>query len=138
MKKRLLIFLTVLGVIILMGGLLTYGLGIHEIVPVPRPDLIVVGTSLIGTLFIIWGVCDLFTKKTKEMEIEENDERNVALSNAAMASGFKVMNVTIAISIFALIFTGYMTVVPCFTIIGAYAIGQIVFVVRLWFLNKTM
>ena len=49
-----------------------------------------------------------------------------------MASGFKVMNVMIAVSIFALIFTGYMTVVPCFTIIGAYAIGQIVFIVRLW------
>ncbi len=138
MNKRLMTFFTVLGVIILLGGLLTYGLGIHEMVPVPRPDLIVVGTSLIGILFIIWGVCDLFAKKTKEMEIEENDERNVALSNAAMASGFKVMNVTIAISIFALIFTGYMTVVPCFTIIGAYAVGQIVFIVRLWFLNKTM
>ena len=138
MNKRLMTFFTVLGVIILLGGLLTYGLGIHEMVPVPRPDLIVVGTSLIGILFIIWGVCDLFAKKTKEMEIEENDERNVALSNAAMASGFKVMKVTIAISIFALIFTGYMTVVPCFTIIGAYAVGQIVFIVRLWFLNKTM
>ena len=129
MKKRLLILMTVTGMIILLGGLLTYGLGVHEIIPVPRPDLIVVGTS---------GVCDLFFKKTKEMEIEENDERNISLSNAAMASGFKVMNVTIAVSIFALIFTGYMTVVPCFTIIGAYAIGQIVFIVRLWYLHKTM
>lgn len=131
MKKRLLILMTVTGMIILLGGLLTYGLGVHEIIPVPRPDLIVVGTSLIGILLIVSGVCDLFVKKTKEMEIEENDERNISLSNAAMASGFKVMNVTIAVSIFALIFTGYMTVVPCFTIIGAYAIGQIVFIVRL-------
>lgn len=120
MKKRLLILMTVTGMIILLGGLLTYGLGVHEIIPVPRPDLIVVGTSLIGILLIVSGVCDLFVKKTKEMEIEENDERNISLSNAAMASGFKVMNVTIAVSIFALIFTGYMTVVPCFTIIGAY------------------
>lgn len=132
MKKRLLILMTVTGMIILLGGLLTYGLGVHEIIPVPRPDLIVVGTSLIGILLIVSGVCDLFVKKTKEMEIEENDERNISLSNAAMASGFKVMNVTIAVSIFALIFTGYMTVVPCFTIIGAYAIGQIVFIVRLF------
>ena len=71
-------------------------------------------------------------------EVLENDERNISLSNAAMASGFKVMNVTISVSIFVLIFTGYMTVVPCFTIIGAYAIGQIVFIVRLWYLHKTM
>ena len=124
MKKRLLILMTVTGMIILLGGLLTYGLGVHEIIPVPRPDLIVVGTSLIGILLIVSGVCDLFVKKTKEMEIEENDERNISLSNAAMASGFKVMNVTIAVSIFALIFTGYMTVVPCFTIIGAYAFDE--------------
>lgn len=100
MKKRLLILMTVTGMIILLGGLLTYGLGVHEIIPVPRPDLIVVGTSLIGILLIVSGVCDLFVKKTKEMEIEENDERNISLSNAAMASGFKVMNVTIAVSIF--------------------------------------
>ena len=138
MKKGLLILMTVTGMIILLGGLLTYGLGVHEIIPVPRPDLIVVGTTLIGILLIVSGVCDLFVKKTKEMEIEENDERNISLSNAAMASGFKVMNVTIAVSIFALIFTGYMTVVPCFTIIGAYAIGQVVFIVRLWYLHKTM
>ena len=138
MKKGLLIFMVVAGMIILLGGLLTYGLGINEIVSVPRPDLIVVGTSLIGILLIVSGVCDLLGKKTKEMQIEENDERNIALGNAAMASGFKAMNVTISVSIFALIFTGYMTVVPCFTIIGAFAIGQIVFIVRLWHLHKTM
>lgn len=69
MKKRLLILMTVTGMIILLGGLLTYGLGVHEIIPVPRPDLIVVGTSLIGILLIVSGVCDLFVKKTKEMEM---------------------------------------------------------------------
>ena len=56
MKKRLLILMTVTGMIILLGGLLTYGLGVHEIIPVPRPDLIVVGTSLIGILLIV-SVC---------------------------------------------------------------------------------
>ena len=84
MKKRLLILMTVTGMIILLGGLLTYGLGVHEIIPVPRPDLIVVGTSLIGILLIVSGVCDLFVKKTKEMEIEENDERNISLSNTVI------------------------------------------------------
>lgn len=138
MKKGLSIIMTAAGIMVLLGGLLTYGLGIHEIVPVPRPDLIVVGTSLIGILLILSGACDLFVKKTKEMEIEEKDERNIALSNAAMASGYKVMSFAIVISIFALIFTGYMTVVPCFTIIGAYTAGQIVFIMRLWYLNKTM
>ena len=50
MKKRLLILMTVTGMIILLGGLLTYGLGVHEIIPVPRPDLM---KSLIPQL--CWG-----------------------------------------------------------------------------------
>lgn len=138
MRKGSLIFLTGSGMIFLLGGLLAYGLGIHEILPVPRPDLIVVGTSLLGIFLIVSGVCDLFAKKTKEMEIEEKDERNILLGNAAMASGFKVMSIAISVSIFVLIFTGYMTVIPCFTIIGAYFIGQIAFIARLWHLHKTM
>ena len=138
MKKGSLILMIILGMFIWLGGLLIYGMGINDIIPVPRPDLIVVGTSLIGILLIVSGACDLFGKKTKEMQIEENDERNIILGNAAMASGFKAMNITISVSLFALIFTGYMTIVPCFTIIGAYAIGQIVFIIRLWHLHKTM
>lgn len=80
----------------------------------------------------------MFIRKSREVEIEESDERNIALSNAAMASGFKVMSFAMGVSIFALIFTGYMTVVSCFTIMGAYVMGQIVFIVRLWHLNRTM
>lgn len=45
MKKSLSVLTTAAGLLILLGGLLTYGLGIHELVPVPRPDLIVAGTS---------------------------------------------------------------------------------------------
>ena len=138
MKKTLANLSIALGLIILLGGLLSYGLGINNIIPVPRPDLIVSGTTLIGIIFIVSGTCDLFVKKTREMEIEEKDERNIALSNAAMASGFKVMNVSISVSLFVLIFTGYMTVVPCFTIIGAFTIGQLAFILKLWHLQKTM
>lgn len=138
MKKTLANLSVAVGLIILMLGLLTYGFGINYILPVPRPDLVVYGSTLIGIIFIVSGACDLFTKKTKEMEIEEKDERNIALGNAAMASGFKVLSVSIAMSLAALIFSGYMTVVPCFTIIGAFAIGQIAFILKLWRLNKTM
>lgn len=138
MKKTLANLSIALGLIILLGGLLSYGLGINNIIPVPRPDLIVSGTTLIGIILIVSGTCDLFVKKTREMEIEEKDERNIALSNAAMASGFKVMNISISVSLFVLIFTGYMTVVPCFTIIGAFTIGQIAFILKLWHLQKTM
>lgn len=73
MKKRVSIFMTIAGFVILLGGLLTYGLGIHELAPVPRPDLIVTGTSLIGILLIISGAFDLLAGRSREMEIEEKD-----------------------------------------------------------------
>ena len=43
------------GVIVLLGGLLTYGLGVHQLLPVPRPDLVVYGTTLIGIILILMG-----------------------------------------------------------------------------------
>lgn len=58
------------GVIVLLGGLLTYGLGVHQLLPVPRPDLVVYGTTLIGIILILMG-CDIFSKPTKEMQILE-------------------------------------------------------------------
>ena len=73
MKKRVSIFMTIAGFVILLGGLLTYCLGIHELAPVPRPDLIVTGTSLIGILLIISGAFDLLAGRSREMEIEEKD-----------------------------------------------------------------
>ena len=45
MKKGLLIFMTIAGVIILLGGLLTYGLVFMKLYPCRVPDLIVAGTS---------------------------------------------------------------------------------------------
>lgn len=59
-----------IGVIIFLGGLLTYGLGVHQLLPVPRPDLVVYGTTLIGIILIFMG-CDIFSKPTKEMQILE-------------------------------------------------------------------
>ena len=72
-----------IGVIIFLGGLLTYGLGVHQLLPVPRPDLVVYGTTLIGIILIFMG-CDIFSKPTKEMQILENDERNITIINASL------------------------------------------------------
>lgn len=76
MKKKMLLIELITGMIILLGGLMTYGLGIHNILPVPRPDLVVWGTTLVGIILIL-ADSDLLSKKTKAEEIEENDERKL-------------------------------------------------------------
>ena len=90
-----------IGVIIFLGGLLTYGLGVHQLLPVPRPDLVVYGTTLIGIILIFMG-CDIFSKPTKEMQILENDERNIAITNASLANAYKVTLTLLVLVLFAL------------------------------------
>ena len=107
------------GVIVLLGGLLTYGLGVHQLLPVPRPDLVVYGTTLIGIILILMG-CDIFSKPTKEMH------------------AYKVTLTLLVLVLFALIFMGYMSKVVFFSIVGVIAIGQITWVITARYLDKKM
>lgn len=113
MKHKIQILELFLGIIILLGGLLTYGLGVHQLLPVPRPDLVVYGTTLIGIMLILMG-CEIFSKPTKEMQILENDERNIAITTASMAYAYKVTITLLVLVLFALIFMGYMSKVVFF------------------------
>ena len=53
--------------------------------------------------------CDIFSKPTKEMQILENDERNIAITNASLANAYKVTLTLLVLVLFALIFMGYMS-----------------------------
>lgn len=135
MKRKILMMELVTAMIILLGGLLIYGLSVHKLLPIPHPDLVAVST--IGMILIVTGL-NRFVKKTKEMEIEKKDERNVAIANASMASGFKSMTTMLALALFVLIFAGYMNPVSCFSIISVLSIGQITCLIKLYYLEKHM
>ena len=47
---------------------------------------------------------DIFSKLTKEMQILENDERNIAITNATLAKAYKVTLTLLVLVLFALIF----------------------------------
>ena len=56
-----------IGVIIFLGGLLTYGLGVHQLLPVPRPDLVVYGTTLeLYNIFFLTFLYPLFFEIRKK------------------------------------------------------------------------
>lgn len=138
MKKYFNLAMTAVGLVVLLGGLLLYSLGIHEVIPVPRPDLLPWCTGVVGSILILSGACELFFKRTKEIEIEENDERNIAITNAAKATGFDVMLSLFSIAIIALALLGYLTKVVFFTFFGVFLIAQVSFVIRVWYLHKKM
>lgn len=137
MKRKIQKLELFLGIIILLGGLFTYGLGVHQLLPVPRPDLVVYGTTLIGIILILMG-CDIFSKPTKEMQILENDERNIAVTNTSMDYAYKVSTTLLVLVLFSLIFMGYVSKVVCFSIVGVIAVGQITWVITAHYLEKRM
>ena len=119
-----------------MGGLLLYGFHIHEIVSIPQ--LLPWVSSFLGIIAIVTGVCELLFKKTKEMQIEETDERNKVIANAAKATGFEVMTSLFATAIAVLALLGTLTKIVFFTFFAVFMLAQIAFVVRLWYLQKKM
>ena len=134
--------ITVLGLAVLLGGILVYGLSSKGIIELSHPGFVAPIASVLGIGLITCGVCDLLVRKRTEeeleLEIEMNDERNIALSNAAMASGFKVLSVVLAAVVVILAYAGQLSAVSCLIIIGAYFVGQIAFIAKLWYLHKTM
>ena len=77
MKHKTMIWILSAGVFLILAGLAVYGMGVYKFLPVPRPDLAVAGMALIGSILALAGACLLLDSrmKTKEMEIEEKDER---------------------------------------------------------------
>lgn len=130
----------ILGLAVMLGGILVYGLGAKEIIELSHPGFIVLIAAVLGIGLITCGVCDLLIRKRTEedleLEIEMNDERNIALSNAAMASGFKVLSVVLAAVIVILAYAGQLNAAACLIIIGAYFAGQVTFIAKLWYLHK--
>ena len=114
----------ILGLAVMLGGILVYGLGAKEIIELSHPGFIALIAAVLGIGLITCGTCDLLIRKSTEekleLEIEMNDERNIALSNAAMASGFKVLSVVLAAVIVILAYAGQLNAAACLIIIGAY------------------
>ena len=137
MRKRLYQILTVVGVCVMLLGIVLYFLAGHGwSIPLARPDLAPWGVSFLGIIMIVCGSTELLTKKTKEEEINERDERNIALHNAAMATAFEVMNLFFGIGLVALAMLGYMNLVSFFTLIILYLLSNAIYVLRLRRLEK--
>lgn len=122
------------GIFIFLGGFITRYLGLHQLLPVPRPDGVVYITTLIGMLLIYVGSF----KPTKEMLILANDERHNTIQNASMAVGYLVLIILLVPVFFALIFMGYVNDVVCLSVLGSVSIAFITQLVTAHYLEKKM
>ena len=136
---------TVIGFVILLsaitlyafaGSALHFGLGPIEFIV--DKGIATLAACVVGIALIVTGACELLIKKSKWAEIEEKDERNVAIARAAKATGYEVMTCLFSISIVVLSFLGTMSNLAFFTLVAVFFISQAVFVFRLWHLHKVM
>ncbi len=118
------LIITIAGVVFQFGNLKIK-------VAVPRPDLLPVGLILCGVILLVPVLQLLFVRKTRQQVIQEQDERNQKI--AALSGSFANSTVTVSLvmTIFMLIFLGYMTIVPTFTIFCVLPINRLA-----WYLYK--
>ena len=74
----------------------------------------------------------------KQLKIEEKDERNVALGNAAKARAYELMMWLYTISISLLAFFHIISLIAFFILLGVYVICQIYFIIRLYRYHKDL
>ena len=74
----------------------------------------------------------------KRLEIEQKDERNISLGNAAKARAYELMMWLYSITIVLLAFFDVITLSAFFILLGIFVVCQIYFIFRLWQYHKKM
>ncbi len=74
----------------------------------------------------------------KQLKIEEKDERNIALGNAAKARAYELMMWLYAISISLLALFDIISTVAFFLLLSVFVVCQVYFIIRLWKYHKDL
>ncbi len=125
------LIITIVGVVLQFGNLKIR-------VAVPRPDLLPTGLILCGVILLVPVLQLLFVRKTKQQVIQEQDERNQKIAALSGSFANSTLTVSLVIVIFMLIFLGYITVIPTFTIFGVLIINRLAWHLYKRYLEQTI
>lgn len=137
MKKILNNISLIFGFILVLGGLLLYTINQYGYVDIGTDKLPIV-VIIFGIGFIVGGSCELFIKQSKEAQIEANDERNIIIAKTAKAFVFDIMTIILSTAIMVLVLFDLISMTAFITLFSIYAICQIIFVYKLWSLQKKL
>ncbi|MGE7674481.1 hypothetical protein ACQKMV_13000 [Lysinibacillus sp. NPDC094403] len=123
MKNKLLWLAIIVGALLIISGIILGVVG-AEILNIPfiRMDLVPIGVGFCGVMLISTGFTRMIDEKnkTKEQLIDENDERNIVISQNAKSKAFDLMINLFGFSLLALAIFGYMNKVSFFSLIALY------------------
>lgn len=140
-KLKLNRFLVVAGLLLLGSGIVLSYSGAEVLnIPFVRMDLVPIAIGFCGSLLLIFGIIEISEEKykTKEQHIEENDERNIVITQTAKSKVFDLMVVLFSIGLLTLAMLGYMNKVSFFSLVGLYLVGMLYYRYQVLINKKVM
>lgn len=140
-KLKLNRFLVVAGLLLLGSGIVLGFIGAEVLnIPFVRMDLVPIAIGFCGSLLLIHGIIEISEEKykTKEQHIEENDERNIMITQKAKSKVFDLMVVLFSIGLLTLAMLGYMNKVSFFSLVGLYLVGMLYYRYQVQINKKVM
>ena len=140
-KYKLSWFITLVGLFLIVSGIVLGIIGAEVLnIPFVRMDLVPIAIGFCGILLLLLGVLAISDRKyrTKEQYIEENDERNIVITQRAKSKAFDLMVPLFSLGLLTLALLGYMNEVSLFSLIGLYLIAMVYYVYQLVINKKVM
>lgn len=111
-------------ILLLLAGIFAkFKLRIESIAFV-RMDLVPIAVGFSGTLLLVIGFSVIVGEKykTEEQQIEENDERMIAIYQSAKSKAYDLVAILFLFALLTLAMFGYMNEVSFFSLVGIYFI----------------
>lgn len=105
-----------------------------------RADLVPFGISFFGILIVILSIIKIIEEKSKsaKQKIDEQDERNIMISNMAKSKVFNLIFISLPVLLITLATFGFMTKVTFFSLTILYLIYFFYFTYQLQLFKKQM
>lgn len=133
--------ITIVGLFLIVSGIVLGLIGAEVLnIPFVRMDLVPFAVGFCGSLLFMLGIIVILEEKykTKEQQVEENDERNIAITQKAKSKAFDLMIILFSVGLLTLALLGYMNEVSLFSLIGLYMIGMVYYGYQLRINKKVM
>ena len=140
MENKKVWYILIAGSLIIFLGIIV-GIGDFMLIEnMERADLVPFGISFFGILIVVLSVIKIIEEKSKsaKQKIDEEDERNIKISNMAKSKVFNLIFISLPVLLITLAAFGFMTKVTFFSLTILYLVYFFYFIYQLQFFKKQM
>lgn len=140
MENKKACYILITGSVIILLGIVGEIGDFMVIENMERADLVPFGISFFGILIVILSIIKIIEEKSKsaKQKIDEQDERNIMISNMAKSKVFNLIFISLPVLLITLATFGFMTKVTFFSLTILYLIYFFYFTYQLQLFKKQM